>query len=69
MRRFISYSELKERFGINYCRVHLRRLMRANRFPLCATIGLGRIGWYEDEVVEWVNNRPRSEFKPEDDYS
>lgn len=69
-RRFVIFKELGPRFGIHYCRVHLRRLERAKpepKFPQRVDIGPGRKGWYEDEIIEWVNNRLRSENDPDED--
>ena len=66
IRRFVSYSELKF-LGINYCRVHLRRMMRAGLFPHCVAIGPGRIGWYEDEIAEWAHTRPKPEYRTDDE--
>ncbi len=68
-RRFVLYHQLRERYGITYVRVHLRRLMAKSQFPLCVNIGPGRIGWYEDEIELWVTNRPRTMYKAPDDGS
>ncbi len=66
IRRLVSYSDFGG-FGIPYCRVHLRRMMRAGLFPHCVTMGPGRIGWYEDEIAQWINSRPKPAYKSEDD--
>ena len=43
--------------------------MAKAQFPLCVTIGPGRIGWYQDEIELWVGTRDRRVYKPEDDGS
>lgn len=65
-RKFVFYKDLVERWNITYCRVHLRRMMYKNQFPKCLSLGPGRIGWYEDEIEQWVNDRPRTKGYRED---
>ena len=37
--RFIRYEQLRERFGIEWSRVHLDRLQKAGKFPKKIKIG------------------------------
>jgi predicted DNA-binding transcriptional regulator AlpA len=64
--KLLSYRNLVE-LGIGYSRTHLRRLMFDPKyahigFPRCVTLGTGRIGWIEDEILTWIRNRPRVEL-------
>jgi len=59
--RMMNYGQLKELIG--YSRTHLRRLMfdpkyQDRRFPRPLVFG-GRIRWIEDEVRQWLSERPR----------
>ena len=51
----IRYEDLAEK-GIHFSRMHLRRLMKANRFPRHVDISANRIGWYEHEIDEWIRS-------------
>src|SRR5690348_1107563 len=53
--RIITFEELKPKYGIPYCRDHLRRLAKAGKFPRPREIGPGRIGWLDDEIVAHVD--------------
>jgi predicted DNA-binding transcriptional regulator AlpA len=48
--RVLIYRELKSRKGIPYTRVHLRRLMAADKFPKCFNLGENTIVWDEEEI-------------------
>jgi prophage regulatory protein len=54
--RYLSYRDLNER-GIPYHEVHIRRLVKAGRFPRPVAIGPGRVGFVEDEVDDWMRQR------------
>ena len=59
--RLLTYGQLRELIG--YSRTHLRRLMadtmpEDRRFPRPLDFG-GRIRWVEQEVLDWLNRRPR----------
>lgn len=60
-RKLVTYKELRIRFGINYCRTHLKRRYSdkgpyANTFPKPVEVGSGRIAWYEDVLLDWIAN-------------
>jgi predicted DNA-binding transcriptional regulator AlpA len=61
VRRFIYKAELLERIGTSY--PTLWGWMRRGLFPLCVDLA-GRTAWYEDEIVQWVNERPRRKLIP-----
>lgn len=33
---------------------HIDRLEKAGRFPKRVRLGPGRVGWIEDEIMEWL---------------
>ena len=46
------------------------RKMDRGAFPLSVTQGPNSVAWYEDEIEEYVNTRPRragQDFEPEDE--
>lgn len=38
----------------------LRRMVERGDFPPPLQLGLRSIGWLEDEVLEWLESRPRA---------
>lgn len=54
--KLLDYGALKER-GIPYSKVHLRRLIKAGRFPVPIKLGEQRIGFIESEIDEWIKSR------------
>ena len=59
--KLIPFDRLKPDKGIDYCRDHLRRKVKAGEFPKPIELSDRRIGWREDEVDEWLASRPRRE--------
>ena len=55
--KFLTYRELKLIKGIPYCRVHLRRMMRAGTFPQAVQLGPNSAAWVEEEVDRWSEER------------
>jgi predicted DNA-binding transcriptional regulator AlpA len=43
----------------NLSRSTLWRLERKGKFPQRINISSNRVGWYEDEVGDWIESRPR----------
>jgi prophage regulatory protein len=58
--KLVSKKELKSLLGIPYCFAHIARLETAGQFPRRLKLGQCRVAWYVDEVVEWIESRPRS---------
>ena len=56
-RRIVTYSELKPKFGLGYCYVHICRLEKAGRFPKKVRISANRVGWFEDEILQMLEER------------
>jgi prophage regulatory protein len=52
-RRLLDYQALRER-GIPWSRVHITRLEAAGKFPLHIDVGENSIGWFEDEVDDFL---------------
>ena len=57
--KLISFGRLNPEKGIDYCRDHLRRKVKAHEFPEPVALSDRRIAWREDEVDEWLASRPR----------
>ena len=34
-------------------------MMNKGEFPLSVNLGLRAVGWYADDIVDWINSRPR----------
>ena len=50
--RLVTFAELKPIYGIPYCRDHLRRLVKAGKFPSPREIGPGRNAWIDAEIED-----------------
>jgi predicted DNA-binding transcriptional regulator AlpA len=59
-RRFTSYSELKERYGLPWTRQHVDRLVRDKKFPPKVKLSEHRVGWWSDQIEEWISARQPS---------
>ena len=53
--RIISKRQLKEL--VLYSPQHIARLEKAGQFPKRVTLGPNRVGWVEDEVLNWLQER------------
>ena len=53
--RILSKRQLKEM--ILYSPQHVARLEKAGKFPKRVQIGPNRVGWVEDEVLDWLQER------------
>jgi predicted DNA-binding transcriptional regulator AlpA len=54
---FVPYPEL-QKHGIPYCRVHLRRMIRAGTFPAPHQLSPNRCAWKLSDLVRWKSTRP-----------
>lgn len=54
--KLLSFDELRS-MGIRYSRVHLSRLVKAERFPRPVQLGAGRVAWVETEIHDWIAER------------
>ena len=53
--RIVSKRQLKEL--VLYSPQHIARLEKAGQFPKRVRLGLNRVGWVEDEVLDWLKQR------------
>ncbi|MDU8910993.1 helix-turn-helix transcriptional regulator [Aestuariicoccus sp. MJ-SS9] len=53
--RILSKRELKEL--VLYSPQHIARLEKAGKFPKRVYLGPNRVGWVEDEVLNWLQER------------
>ena len=50
--RFLSKKQLREM--VLYSPAHIARLEAAGKFPLRVRLGPGRVGWVEQEILDWM---------------
>ena len=53
--RMLSKRQLKEL--VLYSPQHVARLEKAGQFPKRVQLGPNRVGWVEDEVLDWLQSR------------
>ncbi len=53
--RILSKKALKEL--VLYSPQHIARLEKAGQFPKRVQLGSNRVGWVEDEVLDWLEVR------------
>lgn len=53
--RVLSKRQLKEL--VLYSPQHVARLEKAGNFPKRVRLGPSRVGWVEDEVLDWLQTR------------
>jgi len=59
--RLIFKPELRQKVGLSYTTIW--NLMRQDRFPRSVIVTNGRVGWFEHEILEWLQNLPRQRLK------
>ena len=57
--RILSKKQLKEL--VLYSPQHIARMEKAGKFPKRIQLGPNRVGWVEDEVLNWL--QPRLEHR------
>jgi len=55
MMKLLSKRQLKEL--VLYSPQHIARLEKAGQFPKRVKLGNCRVGWIEDEVLDWLQQR------------
>jgi prophage regulatory protein len=60
--RILSKRQLKEL--VLYSPQHIARLEAAGQFPPRVRLGPNRVGWVEDEVLDWLRQRIDRREKP-----
>ena len=62
MTRVVRIAQVLEAVGVS--RATLWRMVKAERFPAPIQIGPRAVGWYEREVKDWLDSRPRATSAP-----
>lgn len=57
MSKIIRKSQIKEITG--FSPRHIDRLEKAGKFPIRIQLGPRAVGWHEQEIIEWLESRPR----------
>ncbi|MGI3075806.1 helix-turn-helix transcriptional regulator [Vibrio alginolyticus] len=57
--KLVSINEILKSIGVS--RATIYRWMDAGTFPTSIDISEGRVAWYEYEVIEWIDSRPRTQ--------
>mgnify|MGYP003941022329 CR=1 FL=1 len=55
MDRLLSKKQVRE--VVLYSPAHIARLEAAGQFPKRVSLGVGRVGWVEREVQDWLQTR------------
>ena len=63
MRKILSHEETRELTG-NKDRKTYHNWVEAGLFPKPVQTGPNSIGWYADEIEEWLESRPRGFLRP-----
>ena len=58
--RLLRFPQLKSEKGIPFCRVHIDRLERANKFPSRIRLGTNTVARAEEEVDAWITARMKA---------
>lgn len=53
--KLLSKKQLREK--VLYSPAHIARLEAARQFPQRVRLGPGRVGWIEQEVEDWLQER------------
>lgn len=62
--RILSKRQLKEL--VLYSPQHIARLEAAGKFPKRVVLGPNRVGWVEEEVLDWLQERLDRREDPDD---
>jgi prophage regulatory protein len=62
-RKILRPKEVQELIGKS--RVQIWRDVRAGRFPAPISLGPNSAGFYQDEILAWLESRPRVSYAPE----
>ncbi|WP_372166023.1 AlpA family transcriptional regulator [Xanthomonas axonopodis] len=57
-RRVLRRALVEERTGFK--RAHIYSLMKKKKFPQRVRLGVRAVGWYEDEIDQWLADRERA---------
>lgn len=54
-RIILRRPEVQRRTGLK--RAYIYKLMKEKKFPQSVPIGLRAVGWYSDEITQWIMQR------------
>ncbi|HCG8031791.1 TPA: AlpA family phage regulatory protein [Vibrio parahaemolyticus] len=57
--QLVSINEILKAIGVS--RATIYRWMAAGPFPSSIDVSEGRVAWYEHEIKEWIESRPRTQ--------
>ncbi|EHW0695247.1 AlpA family phage regulatory protein [Vibrio vulnificus] len=57
--QLVSINEILKAIGVS--RATIYRWMDAGTFPSSIDVSEGRVAWYEHEIKEWIESRPRTQ--------
>ena len=60
--RILSKRQLREL--VLYSPQHVARLEKAGQFPKRVQLGPSRVGWVEDEVLDWLSSKLNRREEP-----
>lgn len=60
--RILSKRQLKEL--VLYSPQHIARMEKAGQFPKRVKLGPNRVGWVEDEILDWLTVRLEGRKEP-----
>lgn len=51
---FIPFPDLKRRFGVPWCRVHLNRKIARGEFPAPVHLSSQTVAWLEQDIIDYI---------------
>lgn len=54
---YLRYRDLKPKKGIPFCRQHIKRMQKAQKFPLPVPLGPNTEAYIEEEIDQWKADR------------
>ena len=61
--RLLNRGQLLDVIPLSYPTIW--NLMRRDLFPRAIVVGKAKLAWREDEILQWINSRPRQILKDE----
>lgn len=58
-RKILRKAAVRDRTGLSNTTIWRKDKDENDEFPKSVQVSVGLVGWYEDEIDQWVNNRAR----------
>lgn len=58
--KLVTFSQLRDRFGIPFRRQSILRMRRRGTFPEPLRLSEATIAWRVSDIEEWLASRPRA---------